>query len=148
MVDITNQLGSSFALSSGAPATYDQSGYEAKTYTAVGGVLSVPPMGDASETISADVLAEGRRQIANGTKVGQEVTIPMLHDPSDPGQVIIAANVDTNNLFSAKVTDASGNVFYQTGYLGSLLEGERSTGSPRTQTFVFRPLKAPVRVNA
>lgn len=144
MVDITNQLGTELAISAAAPATQNTAGFEALTWAVVGGVLNIPRSGDASETITADVLAEGRRQLANGTLVGTEMTIPYLLDTADAGQVIIAANVNSNTLCSIRVTDASSNIYYQTGYIGSMMEGDRSTGSARQRDFVFRPTKAPV----
>ena len=49
-----------FWVALGAPATEDQAGYEALTYTLVDGVKSRPELGDNAEDISEAVLGEGR----------------------------------------------------------------------------------------
>lgn len=133
-------IGSTISIVASVPASEDQSGYEALSFTEVGKVLSVPELGDDSESGTVTLLKTGRTQHYNGAKIVPPFTIPYVYDLTDAGQVIIRANCNGSTEVTVKVTDADGRDVYIQGVLANLHDIERAPGSYRGETVEFRSI--------
>lgn len=134
------QVGTTFYISAGAPATFDQSGCEAKSYTKVGKVVTIPAMGDSSEDGQISSLEEGRILHFNGIKDYAPFVVPFIFDADDAGQVIVRAGANSSTEYTAKIIDADGYVKYVVGVMGPVMDDERAGSTNKGQTFEFRPI--------
>lgn len=118
MSNAYTSLGTALAVSTAAPATYDEAGYEALTYTNVGEITSVGEFGATAAVVTHDPLALGytvkrKGQINYGT-----LTLQMARDVSDAGQIVLKAGADGASKYVVhtwRVTHQSGLVQYFTG---------------------------------
>ena len=111
-VTLTPVAGVLVEVSAAAPATFDETGYNALTFTPVGGFDQVPDLGDAYEDQSFDSVTDGRipyRGILDpgGGEFG------MADDPADAGQVILkgafdAAKGSAAEKISMRIRDETG----------------------------------------
>lgn len=107
--------GVALAVSAGAPATYDQAGYELLTFTDVGEVLSIGEFGVQIDEVTSQPLATGITEFFQGFKQYGQPSMGLERDSDDAGQDIIEAHADGANageILSMKVTLPDGYVFY------------------------------------
>jgi len=112
-VTLTPVAGVLVEVSAAAPATFDEAGYNALTYTSVGGFDQVPDFGNRYEDQQFDSITDGRipfRGILDpgGGEAG------MADDPADAGQVILKAAFDAAKgsaaaRISMRIRDETGN---------------------------------------
>lgn len=140
----SNQIGVEVSISAATPATFDESGVDALTFTEIEGIISVPELGDTTETISVNQLKEGRTTFTNGVKMFPEITIPYLYSSSDSGQVIVRAGNNGNTIHTLRIEDVDGSQINLVGYVANVVDTERSVDVHRGQSFTFRPAYAPV----
>jgi|GEM_PF-1399198 len=133
-------IGSTVHIAVGVPATEDQAGYEAQSFTQVKKVLSVPEFGNDSEAGTVTLLETGVTQHYNGTKIVPPFTIPYVYDITDPGQVIVRANVNGPTEVTIRITDVDGRDQYCQGVFANLHDIERTPQSYRGESFEFRSI--------
>lgn len=123
------QLGTELKVSAAKPATEDQTGYDALTWTEIGGVISIPERGDAVEDVSEPTLKDGRVEHFNGAKDGGVLEIPIKHIEGDAGQAILIAGAGSNTVHSIQEIDIDGTATFYHGRIQSL---RRREGTPNT----------------
>lgn len=138
-------IGATVAVSAAVPATIDQAGFAALTYTAVGKVVEWGEVGDQSEDVTETTLA-GRTCHANGALDGGSVAFTILIDGADAGQTILTSKNNTNDEVSVKVTDPDGKIAYFHGKVANLRDRQRTASTMKGQTGEFRVNSATVRV--
>jgi len=114
--------GTVLSVSSGAPATYDEAGFEAMTFTVVGEVTSVPSHGAEFSLVTHNPLADRITRKLKGSKNNGSMTIPMALDTSDAGQDIMRDHADGLNVddkASFRVEYPDGGAEYFTGLVMS-----------------------------
>jgi len=131
-------IGSTLSVVASAPATEDQSGYEALSWTEVGKVISIGELGDTSEDVTFDILKTGRRSHVSGVKDLGEISVVLEYDRADAGLTILETANNGNTTHSFKVTDTDGDDFYFQGVIANLRDSERSASAYKGQTFVIR----------
>lgn len=104
--------GSQLYVSAAAPATVDEAGYAALTWTEVAGFDNLGEIGDEYEVGTFDSLTEGRIKYRSILDAGQIDATP-LDAPDDPGQIILkaafgAAKGSAAETISIKIEDESG----------------------------------------
>lgn len=135
-----SQVGATVSIVSGTPATEDQSGYEALSYTEIGSVIEVPEMGTTVEAGTTTHLKDGVTRHFNGPKIAQPFAIPYTYALTDAGQVICRAGAGGNTVHSIVVTDEDGETRYIQGYLGSLIDNPRTPTSEKGQSITINPV--------
>lgn len=140
----TNQIGTTVSISAATPATEDAAGYGALTFTEIGGVVSVPELGDAAEDSTVTTLKDGRVMHFNGAKDMGAIVIPYVYDAADAGQVIVRANANGTTECSLLITDADGTEHYLIGVIGPVMQSERVPGTHKGETFEFRTISGEV----
>lgn len=101
--------------SAGQPATFDEAGYGALTFTDVGEVLSVGEFGSTVAEIQSQPLATGVTEFFAGFIEYGQAALGLERDASDAGQQILSDHTDGANKrepFSVKVTLPDGEVIY------------------------------------
>ena len=101
-------------IASGKPATEDQAGYEALTWTRVVKPLSIPERGDSTEDVSVNSLDDGRVEHFNGVVDGGVLDVPFVTVEGDAGQAILLASTGGNTTYSFKEEspDATVDTYY------------------------------------
>lgn len=105
--------GSTLAISAAAPATFDEAGYSALTFTEIGGIEKLGAIGAAVKKIEFQPL-KGPLQKHKGSPDYGSLNPPIAHDAADAGQTLLrAAAVPGNNArYSFKATYSDGSVRY------------------------------------
>ncbi len=143
MANPISYIGCIIAVSISAPATYDNAGFSALSYTPIGKIVSWGPIGDTHENISIPLLA-GRVEHVNGAADGGESQFTIRFD-TDAGQTILINNSGTNNQLSFKITDPDTKVAYHAGIVANVQDMERSNGAYKGITGVTRINTATIR---
>lgn len=127
--DTYGELGTVFKVSAAKPATEDQIGYGALTWSTVVGVVSLPQRGDSVEDVNEAVLADGRVEHFIGAKDGGILEIPIKYIEADAGQAILEAGKGTNTVHSFQEvgTDSVASFYY--GRIMSLQNRESTPSS-------------------
>lgn len=127
--DTYTDLGTTFKVASGKPATEDQTGYGALSWGDVGGVVSLPERGDTVEDIQEPTLADGRNEHFGGLKDGGLLQIPIKHIESDTGQATLSSAAGTNTQYSFQEVDIDGEAHFYYGRVFEFKRREATTSS-------------------
>jgi hypothetical protein len=111
-VTLTPTAGVIVEVSAADPATFDKAGYNALSWSAVGGFDNIGEIGDGYEMQSFDSITDGRIKYRGILDAG-EIDANMADDPTDAGQVILKAAFDaakgsTEEVISLRIRDEGG----------------------------------------
>jgi hypothetical protein len=132
--DTYTNLGTTFKVAVGKPATEDQTGYGALTWTEVGGVVSLPERGDSVEDVSEPVLKDGRIEHFIGAKDGGVIDIPVKFIEGDAGQAALASGAGTDTVHSFQEVDTDGEAHFYYGRIMSYMTREATANSFKGRT--------------
>lgn len=146
---VMTSTGTKIFVSAAAPATRNEAGYEALTYTEVKEIVSISPFGVMRDPVEVRTLSSGALQSYKGHANYGGVTGEMNYDSEDAGQILLRANILENTAeLSVKVLLPDGSVVYSGG---ASFNGQRNPGSANnmiTSTFEVRFNYPPVEVAA
>lgn len=120
--NVFTSTGTVYAVSAAEPATYDEAGFAALTYTDVGEVTDLGEYGPQFEVVSHLALERRSEVKRKGSVNYGSSAIALGRDPSDAGQALIIEGVDGANVdivYSHKVVLQDGTTQYFTGQLYS-----------------------------
>lgn len=114
--------GTTLSVASATPATYDATGFQALSFSAIGEVTSVPSHGAEYALVTHNPLGDRITRKLKGSVNYGAITVPMALDTADTGQDIMrdhsnGPNVDDKASF--KVDYPDGSVEYFTGLVMS-----------------------------
>ena len=126
---VTGALTTTFGLVQEAPATFNEAGYDALSFTDCGEVTSLGEFGREYQTVRVMNLADGATRKFKGSYDNGTVQVDILFDSDDAGQTLLEAAGDSaTQKYSFKVTLPDGSSgFYFRGYVMSL---KRIIGGP------------------
>jgi len=110
--------GTTLALSATLPTTFDtdaSTGYPSLTFTDIGEVVSIPALGSVSNPVTHNALGNIDVQKRPGTRDHGNITVPLVIDAADAGQILVLANDRTEVAF--EITFPDGAIHYFTGYI-------------------------------
>jgi len=122
MSDVFTSAGTTLEVAADQPATRDESGFSALTYTSVGEVTDMGEYGPEFEVVTHNPLATRRTVKRKGTVNDGSISMQLARVPSDAGQQILIDGVDgaeRDTVHSFKVTLQDGTVQYMTGQIYS-----------------------------
>lgn len=108
--------GTVLSISTDLPATYDEAGFAALTFTPIGEITGVPEHGDTYNPVTHNPIADRRTRVVKGSTALNEMSIPLALDRNDAGQVIArthtsGAKVDDPAAFKVEYPDGSTEYF-------------------------------------
>lgn len=107
--------GSALAISAGDPATQNEAGYEALTYTEVGNIEKLGPVGGQYAKVEFQPLKGGKQKFKGSPDWGT-LNPTMALDSEDAGQALMfTASEDQIGDYAFKVTKPDGAVRYFQG---------------------------------
>jgi len=107
--------GTTIEVSASLPATFDDTGYAALSYTNVGEVTAIGSFGQSAALVTHNPLDSRVTVKRKGSYNYGTLTLEMARDPADAGQTILVAAQNDDNSHSFKVTLQDGTVLYFTG---------------------------------
>lgn len=128
----TVSSGTTLAVSQALPATKDQAGFAALTYTQIRGVRSIPDIGEQYQTQASNTIGQVRPV---NRKVGlAALSLPLeLIRIGDAGQAILRAALAATASYSYKLTQTDGLVMYFTASATNRMHGGFSDGIADTK---------------
>ena len=121
-------IGSFLSASADAPATLDDTGYAALSWSEVGEATEVPEYGAEHSTVTHTPLKTGIVNKFHGELNYGSFAVPMAYDPDDAGQAILKAARVSKDEISFRMTYSNGEIEYFPGKVMSFRKGA-SVGS-------------------
>jgi hypothetical protein len=130
--------GTKVSISAGVPATYNQAGFAALTYTEIGEITSVPGSGGRTyEDVSYNVVSRRATEHRKGTFDEAEQTMEVVVVREDAGQILAEEALDSDDYYAFKIEYSDGEISYyqamMTGFEGA--GGDANTMRMATMTF-------------
>ena len=121
--NVEMSVGSIVSVSAAQPATEDQAGYEALTFTEIGEVTSIGESGGTAQISSFTPVKSGVVNKRKGSIDYGTMSLSIAKDASDAGQVLLKAGFDgaaKETIHSFKIEESvSGEVTYFMGLISS-----------------------------
>ena len=131
---IKTNAGSVISVSAGIPATFDETGYAALTWTVVGNVENVPGRGREYVITNFNPVTTRATQKFKGSYDEQDATLTVAYDPDDGGMVILKAGLNLDANYAFKIVDQGGDV---TEYFSAQVTGiKRASGDVNAMRMV------------
>lgn len=150
-MSLESSVNTKWYVSMASPATDNQTGYEALTWTEVKNIANIGAVGPTFNENTFVAVGDGVEQVRKGTKTYGSMTPQMGSTPDDPGQILVidavdGANIDT--LVSHKVVKGNGAVSYFQGQIFSAPENIGGADDFITIDVNVRITTKPVKVAA
>ena len=131
--------GTIVSISSALPATYDELGFDALTYTVVGEVTTAPSSGGKTfEDVSYTTLSDRATKHLKGTSDQAEQTLEVTVERTDAGQLIVVASLDSDNEYALKVEYNNGEIDYSQVLTIGFEGAGGDSNAIRSATWTFR----------
>lgn len=105
-------VGTRFYVCATLPATYNQAGYEALSWTEIGEVTDGGSFGKTWQVTNHNPIATGETFKFKTTSDNGDVTLQMARIPSDAGQTILRAANNSTASYAIKCTIQDGTDMY------------------------------------
>jgi hypothetical protein len=107
--------GATLAISNSIPATFNEAGYAALTYTEVGEITNIGEFGKEFALVTH--LPLSRRGVAKrkGSFNNGTLNPTMALDPADAGQILFAAALESDAPSAFEITLQDGTIYYLMG---------------------------------
>ncbi len=119
--DAFTSAGTTIGVSVALPATYNTAGFAALTFTDIGEVVDGGELGRVYEVVKHNPLATRETIKRKGSFDSGSLSLMMARVPSDAGQTILVAAVNSDNSHSFEVTLQDGTILYFTAQIFSYL---------------------------
>lgn len=112
--------GTTLFISAALPATYDETGYSALTWTEVGEITEYGEFGKKYNVVKHMPVAKRSATKRKGSYENGVLSLKMAKVPKDAGQIILKAAADSDSSYSIKVvTQGAAVTFYTTAQITS-----------------------------
>jgi len=122
MSDVFTSAGTTLEVVADQPATRDEAGFSALTFTQVGEITDLGEYGVEYEVVTHNPLDSRRTIKRKGTANDGNITMQLGRVPSDAGQTVLqdgADGAEKDTVHSFKITLQDGTVQYSTGQIFS-----------------------------
>lgn len=111
--------GTTLHISAILPATYNLASFEGLTWTEIGEVSDLGEFGRQYNLVTFNPLGGRRTVKRKGSYNDGTIAAQMARVPSDAGQVVLTAAVNSDNSYAIKITLQDGTKFYTTAQIMS-----------------------------
>ena len=144
-------IGAFIEVSVNEPATRDEAGYAALSYTEVGNTITIPQFGGSSSPTSSTPLKTGTVCKSQGPIDWGQLALNNLYTEGDAGHAILLDGLDgatKGQDLSYKITYPNGAIRYTAGYVGAYQETPGSAGDNLMMDATIELNYKPVHVDA
>ena len=132
-------IGTTISVSAALPATENDTGYEALTFTEILGVVSIGEKGDDAEDVTLSLVKTGRQEHSIGTIDGGILAVGCKELAADGGQVIIKAGMHSDVDHSFQIVDSvTGASQYFFGRIANGKKTEKTASAYEGYNFEIR----------
>lgn len=111
--------GTKLYICAAAPATYDDTGFAALTWVEVGEISDLGEFGRQYALVSYNLLGDRRTVKRKGSYNDGTIAAQMARVPTDAGQAIVTAALDSDASYSIKIVLQDGTIFYTSAQIMS-----------------------------
>ena len=111
--------GTKLLISASAPATYNETGFAALTWTEIGEVSEMGEFGRQYNLVTFNTLGDRRTVKRKGSYNDGTIACQMARVPDDVGQTILTSAVNSDASQSIKIVLQDGTIFYTTAQVMS-----------------------------
>lgn len=111
--------GTELHISASSPATYNEAGFAALTFTEIGEIVNFGEFGRKYNVVNHLPLSSRRTIKRKGSYNDGSLNLQLARAPGDAGQTILLAALASDNSYSYKVVLQDGTVMYFTGQMTS-----------------------------
>lgn len=133
---VMTSAGSTLGISTVLPSTYDATGFNALTYTAVGEITDLGEVGKEFNLVSHTALGNRKVRKFKGSYNNGSMALQMGRDTADAGQTALRTALASDNSYAFKATLQNGTKLYFTGkvmsYKTSVGSVDQITGASTT----------------
>lgn len=127
--------GTTLGISAGDPATFDETGFEALSFTAIGEITDIGgDIGRVYNLVTHNPMATRATVKKKGSYNSGSMTLTLALDADDAGQVLAAAALLSDNSYSFKITRNDLTVLYFRGVVMSFPENYGGVDAITTRT--------------
>lgn len=101
---VFTSAGTTIAVSATAPATYDEAGFGALTFTDIGEISEAGEFGKEYNLVTFNPLADRKTAKRKGSYNSGSMAMTLGRVPSDAGQAVLLAGLDSDDSYSFEVT--------------------------------------------
>jgi hypothetical protein len=116
---VRTSAGTTLSVSATAPATYDNTGFAALSFTAIGELVDLGSFGKKYNLVSFSPLGDRKVVKRKGSYNNGTLSLKLGSSPTDAGQIAMQTGSTSDNSYSFKVTTQSGSIFYFSGQIMS-----------------------------
>lgn len=139
--------GSTLAVSTTAPATYDLAGYSASglVYTIIGEITDIGPFSRTYATVNHNPIAERQVTQKKGSFTLDPIELMMAWDGDDAGQVILRAAEATDAILTFELVKQGGDQRYFTAQVSKVSENFGGADNVNQAAITLLPQKVFIR---
>lgn len=134
---VRTSAGTVLAISAASPATYNQAGYSALTFTRIGEITDYGEFGREYNLVTHNPVDSRGTVKKKGSFNEGSMTIQLGLDTDDAGQILAKAAALSDADYSFKLTDQKGDVYYFRGQVMSWKVGVGSVDQITSATMVI-----------
>lgn len=115
--------GARLYLSAAAPATFNQAGYAALTYTELGEITDFGDFGRKYNIVKNNPVATRGTVKKKGSFDEGSMALKLNLDTDDGGQIMAKTALNSDSAYAVKITDQVGDVYYFQALVASFVVG-------------------------
>lgn len=112
MSNAFTSAGTTISVVDSNPATYDQAGFEALTYSLIGEVTDLGEFGREYSAVTHNPLGDRRTVKRKGSYNDGTVAMTVARVPGDAGQTLLTTGLDSDDSYSFEVVLQDGTTLY------------------------------------
>ena len=112
MSNAFTSAGTTISVVDSNPATYDQAGFEALTYSLIGEVTDLGEFGREYSAVTHNPLGDRRTVKRKGSYNDGTVAMTVARVPGDAGQTLLTTGLDSDDNYSFEVVLQDGTTLY------------------------------------
>lgn len=109
---VATTAGTVLRISAGIPATFNQAGYAALTYTTVGEITSLGEFGREYSLVTHNPIDTRGTQKFKGSYNEGTLDLTLGLDTDNAGQILMKAAALSDAIYAIKITDQKGDIYY------------------------------------
>lgn len=134
---VFTSAGTTLGVSAASPATFNETGYEALTFTAVGEITDLGEFGREYALVTHNPLGSRGTVKFKGSFNEGQISLQLGLNTEDAGQILLKAAANSDNNYSFAVETQAGDFYYFQAQVMSFKVGVGSVDSITTATVML-----------
>ena len=128
-MSVQTAAGTTIGISASTPATFDEAGYEALSFTLIGQIVDGGTHGRTYAEVTHNPISSRGTQKFKGSFNEGNKTLQLGYDSDDAGQILLKTALNSDDDYSFEVTHPNGDIDWFQGKVMSLEKANPSVDS-------------------